>query len=69
MKKKISFVLFLFVFVAFIFATSRTVYVTKSGKKYHTETCRTIRKSKTVRAINLEDAQKRGYKACEVCGG
>lgn len=43
MKKRISLFLILFVCVAFVFAASRTVYVTKTGKKYHAENCRTIK--------------------------
>jgi len=41
-----------------------TVYITNSGTKYHTETCRFVVKSKT--AISLEDASKK-YEPCSVC--
>lgn len=44
---------------------SVTVYVTKTGGKYHTGGCRYLRKSKI--AISLSDAQARGYGPCSVC--
>jgi len=42
-----------------------TVYVTRTGKKYHREGCRYLRKSKI--PISLKDAIKRGYTPCSVC--
>ncbi len=42
------------------------VYITKSGKKYHRTTCRTIKKSKKTE-ITRQDAVKKGYTACKVC--
>ncbi len=49
-------------------ATEATmVYVTPTGKKYHTQTCKTIAKSKTVEKIEKEAAIKQGYEACKVC--
>lgn len=41
-----------------------TVYVTKTGSKYHRSGCRYLRKSMT--PIKLSDAKKR-YGACSVC--
>lgn len=41
------------------------VYITKSGAKYHRESCRYLSKSKI--PISLEDAKTRGYSACKVC--
>jgi uncharacterized protein (UPF0333 family) len=41
------------------------VYITKTGKKYHKETCRYLKKSKI--KITLEEACKRGYTLCKVC--
>lgn len=67
MKKRISLFLILFICVAFVFSASRTVYVTKTGKKYHAENCRTIKKSKTLKSMTIEEAEQRGYEACEVC--
>lgn len=44
-----------------------TVYVTNSGKKYHSSGCRYLRKSQ--RAIDIKKARSSGYTACKVCGG
>jgi hypothetical protein len=41
------------------------VYITRSGKKYHAEGCRFLRKSKT--PVKLKDAVKSGYTPCSVC--
>ena len=43
----------------------QTVYITKTGKKYHTATCRYLAKSKI--SISLKDAKTRGFTACSVC--
>ena len=42
------------------------VYVTENGKKYHTASCHTIKKSKTI-SMTEEDAIKAGYTACKIC--
>ena len=42
-----------------------TVYVTKTGTKYHRESCRHLSKSKI--QISLKDAKAKGYTACKVC--
>jgi hypothetical protein len=42
-----------------------TVYVTKTGNKYHRGSCRYIKKSKI--AMTKTEAQKKGYKACTAC--
>ncbi|TQI66282.1 hypothetical protein [Clostridium sp. KNHs216] len=44
---------------------SVTVYITKTGKKYHRDGCRYLRQSKI--AISLDDAQAEGYDPCSVC--
>jgi len=44
---------------------SETVYITDTGKKYHTASCRTLKKSK--HAISLKDAKAKGYTACGIC--
>ena len=41
------------------------VYITPSGKKYHTASCRTLKKQK--QAITLKEAKTKGYKPCKVC--
>ena len=44
---------------------AQTVYITKTGKKYHKSTCRYL--SKSSYAISLSDAKTQGYGACSVC--
>jgi len=44
---------------------AQTVYVTKTGKKYHSENCRSLSHSKI--EITLSKAQEYGYSACSVC--
>ena len=44
---------------------SVTVYITKTGEKYHTSSCRYLKKSKI--AISLSNAKSSGYTACKVC--
>lgn len=45
--------------------TSITVYVTKTGEKYHRDGCRYLSQSKI--QISLKDAKARGYDPCSVC--
>jgi hypothetical protein len=44
---------------------AQTVYITKTGKKYHTSNCQYLSQSKI--EINLQDAIARGYEPCKVC--
>ena len=44
-----------------------TVYVTRTGKKYHSPGCRYLRKSQ--RSIEINKAISLGYTPCSVCGG
>lgn len=44
---------------------SVTVYITESGKKYHSDGCRYLKKSKI--SISLNNV-KEGYEPCSVCG-
>lgn len=44
---------------------SYTVYITKTGEKYHRDGCRHLKKSKI--AIDYNDARARGYDPCSVC--
>lgn len=48
-------------------STSRTVYVTNTGAKYHRSGCRYLKKSQI--KISLSDAKAQGYSACSICGG
>lgn len=43
----------------------QTVYITKTGKKYHTATCRYLNRSKI--GTSLTEAKANGYTACSVC--
>ena len=43
----------------------KIVYISKTGKKYHLENCRTLSGEKE--AIDLNDAIKNGYEACKIC--
>jgi micrococcal nuclease len=51
--------------LAAVVLSAQTVYITKTGAKYHTSICRYLSKSKI--AIDLADAIARGYTACSVC--
>jgi hypothetical protein len=42
-----------------------TVYVTRTGKKYHRDGCRYLAASKI--PISLKDAKANGYAACKGC--
>lgn len=46
-------------------AEAQTVYITRSGKKYHDAYCRYLRQSKI--EIQLKEAIARGYDACSAC--
>lgn len=62
MKRKLLVFYFLLVAVAI---QAQTVYVTKSGKKYHEENCRYL--SNTSYSLNLVEATEKGYTACSIC--
>ena len=44
---------------------SVTVYITRTGEKYHRWGCQYLRQSQI--AISLDDAEARGYTACSRC--
>lgn len=69
MKRRLVIGLMLVLLTAFLVAQSSSplVYVTPTGTKYHLKDCRTLKKSKTVEAITLEEAKGRGLEACKVC--
>ena len=54
-------------FLLFVCALSaaQTVYITKTGRKYHADGCRYLSKSSI--AIDLADAIARGFTPCGVC--
>ena len=64
MKKKLLFLTLIFSLL-FSNVFSQTVYITKTGKKFHIESCRFLSRSSF--AIKLSDAIARGYDACSVC--
>lgn len=41
------------------------VYITRTGEKYHSESCHHLRQSKI--AISLAEAKQKGKSACKVC--
>lgn len=45
--------------------STKYVYITKTGEKYHTSTCRYLWNSKI--KISLSSARAQGYTACSVC--
>lgn len=64
MKKHLLFLTLIFtLLIGNVFA--QTVYVTKTGKKYHADGCRYL--SKSSYSISLSDAKSKGYDACSVC--
>lgn len=69
-QRKISWVALLALFLALqvsTFAQSNqdVVYITRTGEKYHLETCRYLKYSSS--AIDRADAIQRGYTPCSVC--
>jgi hypothetical protein len=44
---------------------TETVYVTKTGKRYHRRSCRYLTSSQ--RSMSLKDAKAAGYTPCKVC--
>lgn len=47
------------------FPVQETVYVTKTGKKYHKANCQHLRQSKI--RMNKSDAIRKGYTSCKHC--
>jgi hypothetical protein len=67
MGKKLTTLVLCLVFLATATAAfAADVYVTKRGKKYHTEFCRLIQ-SKDVQKISEEDAKTKGLAPCRKC--
>lgn len=62
MKK---YLLCLWLITAILGLQAQTVYITKTGAKYHTGSCRYLSHSKI--AIDLAAALDRGYEACKIC--
>lgn len=64
MKQKLFF-LGIILFALVVVAEAQTVYITRTGRKYHREECRYLRYSSY--AIPLSEALSRDYGACLVC--
>lgn len=63
MKKSTKFLLvFIFWFTSI---NAQTLFITSSGKKYHSVECKMLNKGK--KEISYEAAKKDGYKACKYC--
>lgn len=62
MKK--SLLVFIFLSMA-IFVIAQTVYITKTGSKYHCDGCRYL--SRSCIPISLSEAKSEGYAPCSVC--
>ena len=61
---------FLLLFITFFAivinnVSAQTVYITKTGQKYHADGCRYLSHSKY--DIDLKGAIQKGYEACSVC--
>lgn len=48
-------------------AEEQTVYVTRTGQKYHRSDCRTLRRSKYLYEMTRDEALQKGYLPCKVC--
>ena len=44
---------------------NETVYITKTGTKYHTKDCYMSKENS--RAISLKNAEAKGYEPCKIC--
>ncbi len=47
--------------------TSDSVYITKTGKKFHKRNCRHIKNSSTISDISINNAIDSGYEPCKDC--
>ncbi len=48
-----------------VIPTTQTVYITRTGSRYHRADCHHLRQSKI--SINLNDARSSGYTPCQNC--
>lgn len=65
MKKIFSLLLLSILLTASIDLMAQTVYITKTGAKYHNDGCRYLSQSKI--SIDLASAISKGYGPCSVC--
>lgn len=65
--KKVN-ILSVFIVALFLMTSklnAQTVYITETGKKYHSKNCDVAKTGK--KGIDLKEAKKQGYEACKVC--
>ncbi len=61
-------ILFILFFITLpLHGFSETVYVTKTGHRYHKDECYFLKKSKL--SIDISSAEASGYKPCSICFG
>lgn len=48
-------------------SSQQIVAVTPNGEKYHVPGCRTLKRSKVINEITVQEAINRGYEPCSVC--
>lgn len=60
-----SFLVIVFLLISSIAVTAQTVYITKTGTKYHSDGCQYLRKSQIT--TTLQKALNAGYDACSRC--
>lgn len=64
-SQKIVFIFSVFILCLTTKLKAQTVYITESGKKYHSKNCDVAKTGK--KGIELAEAKKQGYEACKVC--
>ncbi len=64
-QKKSMFFFLLFTLLTVAKLQAQTVYVTESGKKYHSKNCSIVKTGK--KGIELAEAKKQGYEPCKNC--
>jgi len=64
-RAAIKFVLLFLLLCLSDIISAQTVYITKTGKKYHADDCRYLSRSKI--ETTLSQAMAGGYTACSVC--
>ena len=65
MKKLVCLLILSIFLVSTVNVNAQTVYITKTGSKYHNDGCRYLSQSKI--SIDLASAISKGYGPCSVC--
>lgn len=47
--------------------STTTVYITRTGAKYHYNWCSMLKRSKSLTGLSVSEAKAKGYDACKVC--